>query len=152
MKKLIFLFCIVLSVQRIFAQIPAITSFSPGSGSVGTLVTITGINLNNVTVFKIGGTSAIVISNTGTTLVGMVMPAAMTGVISIITAGGTANSTTNFIVTQTQFPSTQQGNKLVGTGFIGPPEQGTSVSISADGNTAIVGGLSDSSFVGAAWI
>ena len=47
---------------------------------------------------------------------------------------------------------TQQGNKLVGTGAIGASYQGYSVSISADGNTAIVGGYEDSLGVGAAWI
>ncbi len=35
---------------------------------------------------------------------------------------------------------TQQGSKLVGTGAVGSAEQGTSVALSADGNTAIVGG------------
>ena len=36
---------------------------------------------------------------------------------------------------------TQQGNKLVGTGAIGAAQQGISVSLSSDGNTAIVGGV-----------
>ena len=35
---------------------------------------------------------------------------------------------------------TQQGQDLIGTGWSGNPEQGFSVSLSADGNTAIVGG------------
>jgi hypothetical protein len=35
---------------------------------------------------------------------------------------------------------TQQGSKLVGTGVVGNAEQGQSVALSADGNTAIVGG------------
>jgi len=34
-----------------------------------------------------------------------------------------------------------QGSKLIGTGAIGSAEQGASVALSADGNTAIVGGL-----------
>ena len=33
-----------------------------------------------------------------------------------------------------------------------PPEQGWSVALSADGNTAIVGGYGDNSYVGAAWV
>src|SRR5207248_888858 len=44
----------------------------------------------------------------------------------------------------------QQGNKLVGTGAVGESWQGFSVSLSADGNTAIVGGSQDKT--GAAWI
>ncbi len=47
---------------------------------------------------------------------------------------------------------TQQGNKLVGTGAAGHALQGCSVSLSADGNTAVVGGYADSGDVGAAWI
>jgi hypothetical protein len=47
---------------------------------------------------------------------------------------------------------TQQGTKLVGTGAVGPTYQGWSVSISNDGNTAIVGGEGDSSDAGAAWV
>jgi hypothetical protein len=46
----------------------------------------------------------------------------------------------------------QQGNKLVGTGRVGFGYQGTSVSLSSDGNTAIVGGYADNSDVGAAWV
>ena len=46
----------------------------------------------------------------------------------------------------------QQGSKLVGTGAVGPAEQGWSVALSADGNTAIVGGLADNRTTGAAWV
>ena len=47
---------------------------------------------------------------------------------------------------------TQQGARLVGTGAVGSARQGMSVALSADGNTAIVGGWSDNSRTGAAWI
>ena len=47
---------------------------------------------------------------------------------------------------------TQQGSKLLGTGFIGAARQGYSVSISSDGNEALVSGYSDNSSVGAAWV
>ena len=46
---------------------------------------------------------------------------------------------------------TQQGTKLVGSGYVGTPLQGHSVALSGDGNTAIVGGPSDNSNIGAAW-
>jgi hypothetical protein len=46
----------------------------------------------------------------------------------------------------------QQGPKLVGTGAVGNALQGRSVSLSADGNTAIVGGDTDNSGAGAAWV
>jgi len=47
---------------------------------------------------------------------------------------------------------TQQGTKLVGTGLVGSSQQGTSVAISSDGNTAIVGGYGDNANTGAVWI
>src|SRR2546426_9180335 len=46
----------------------------------------------------------------------------------------------------------QQGNKLVGTGGVGSSRQGYSASISADGNTAIMGGVEDNVDAGAAWV
>src|SRR5438067_8431127 len=45
----------------------------------------------------------------------------------------------------------QQGGKLQGAGAVAA-QQGWSVALSADGNTAIVGGLSDASGAGAVWI
>ena len=47
---------------------------------------------------------------------------------------------------------TQQGPKLVGAGAVGNAYQGVSVALSADGNTAIVGGYGDDANVGAAWV
>jgi Putative Ig domain/FG-GAP repeat len=47
---------------------------------------------------------------------------------------------------------TQQGNKLSGADVSGAAQQGSSVSLSADGSTAIVGGLGDGGGAGAAWI
>jgi hypothetical protein len=47
---------------------------------------------------------------------------------------------------------TQQGAKLVGSGAVGNAFQGSSVSLSADGNTAIVGGYGDHNLDGAAWV
>ena len=46
----------------------------------------------------------------------------------------------------------QQGPKLVGTGAVGNAVQGISVSLSGDGNSAIVGGYGDNGFAGAAWV
>lgn len=118
---------------------------------MGTLVTITGTNLSSPISLTVGGVSAIVVSNTGSTLVAMVMPGTFTGAVSITTAGGTAIGSSNFIVTPSSPPSTQQGPKLVGTGS-DSANQGYSVSISADGNTAIVGGPNDNNGIGAVWV
>ena len=131
---------------------PAIFSFKPVNGPVGTLVTITGTNLDSPTTFTIGGVSAIAVSNNGTNLVGMVMPGATTGAVSVSTDGGTIAGGSNFTVTPTLHPAIQQGTKLVGSGTTGSSWQGFSVSLSADGNTAIVGGATDNNNTGAAWI
>jgi hypothetical protein len=50
---------------------------------------------------------------------------------------------------------TQQGSKLVGTGAVNGifgGNQGSSVALSADGNTAVVGGARDNNFAGALWV
>jgi lipocalin len=72
-----------------------------------------------------------------------------------IVGGPNDNSDTGAVWVYTRINSvwTQQGNKLTGSGAVGDPEQGQSVSLSADGNTAIVGGYGDNSGVpGAAWV
>ena len=46
----------------------------------------------------------------------------------------------------------QQGKQLVGSGAIGMARQGASVALSADGNTAMVGGWSDHDRTGAVWV
>ncbi|MFY7884363.1 MAG: hypothetical protein ACOVOV_05900, partial [Dolichospermum sp.] len=45
-----------------------------------------------------------------------------------------------------------QGNKLVGTGGFNNSQQGYSVDISADGNTAVVGAVNDNGGIGAVWV
>ena len=60
-----------------------------------------------------------------------------------------------WIFTRSGSTWTQQGSKLVGTGGAGTPSQGTSVALSADGNTLAVGGPFDSTGgtnYGATWI
>ncbi len=140
---------LILMQLSLFAQTPTITSFTPASGPAGTLVTIAGTNLGSPTAFTIGSVTALVISNTGTQLVGFVMPGAATGTVSVTTAGGTATGPGNFTVTATPYPGTQQENKL-GAGE-GTPQTGQAVAVSADGNTAIAGGPQLSG-TGGAWI
>jgi hypothetical protein len=156
MKKALFGFvvfaCLMMSSIYGYAVAPTISSFSPTSGPVGTLVTISGTNLGSPTAFTIGGKTAIVVSNTGSTLVGLVMPGSTTGLVSISTAGGTTTSIISFTITTTPYPVAQQGNKLVGTGAVGNANQGQSVALSADGTTAIVGGFNDNSGIGAVWV
>jgi hypothetical protein len=152
MRKLVSLLVFAFLLNTACYALPTITSFTPKIGPAGTVVTITGTNLSSPTAFTIGGVTAIVVSNTGTQLVGIVMPGASTGIISVTNAGGTANSTNTFTITATPFPSLQQGGHLSGSDAVGNANQGFSVAISADGNTAIVGGSDDNNYMGAAWI
>jgi hypothetical protein len=57
-----------------------------------------------------------------------------------------------WIFTRTGTTWTQQGTKLIGTGFTGTSQQGKACAISADGNTIAVGGYADNSNIGATWI
>ena len=57
-----------------------------------------------------------------------------------------------WVFTQSGGVWTQQGSKLTGTGETGAGGFGTSVALSADGTTALVGGPTDSSGVGATWV
>jgi hypothetical protein len=57
-----------------------------------------------------------------------------------------------WVYTRTGGVWSQLGSKLVGRGAAGNAEQGISVSLSSDGNTAIVGGFADDNFEGAAWV
>ncbi len=80
---------------------PAITSFSPTSGPVGTSVTITGTNLSGASGVSFNGTAATVLNAVNATTVTATVPAgATTGVISLTTPNGTAVSATSFTVSQ----------------------------------------------------
>ena len=142
-KLLLALILFIGAATGVFAQPPTITSFSPSQGTPGTLVTINGTNLGNPTLFTIGK-DAIVISNTGTQLVGYVMPYSASAPITITTAGGTATSSTNFTVNATSYPTIQEGNPMINTIPYNASTgtniyQGSSVAVSADGKTALVG-------------
>jgi hypothetical protein len=95
-----------------------------GTGTVG------------ATVFQ--GFSVAISADGNTAMVGGYQDSSLTGAAWVFTRSGTV--------------WTQQGSKLVGTGAVGNASQGASVALSADGNTAIVGGYNDNSNAGAAWV
>jgi hypothetical protein len=64
----------------------------------------------------------------------------------------TAGSGAAWVFTRTAGVWTQQGSKLTGTGAAGGAQLGYGTGISADGNTALVGGWGDNGGVGAAWV
>lgn len=89
-----------LTSNRKFLIIPSILSFSPASGPVGTLVTITGNNLKGTTKVTFGGVKATSFSVVSDTQITATVPTgAVTGKIKVTTSGGTGSSATSFSVT-----------------------------------------------------
>jgi hypothetical protein len=90
------------------APAPSISGFSPTSGPVGTQVTISGTNLGSALSVTIGGVAATINSNSATQIVASVGSSAITGPVSLTTAGGSADSTAlspaNFTVTVVSTP------------------------------------------------
>ena len=136
-----------------FQVTPSVTSFSPASGQPGTIVNITGVNLACLQSVTIGSVSQIIMSNNDNSATVFIMPGSTTGPITVTsTNGSSAASSTNYTVSATPNPYVQQGTKQLGSGATGNAQQGTSVAVSSDGNTAVVGGSFDDSNKGAAWI
>jgi len=72
-----------------------------------------------------------------------------------VAIGGNLDNLANgavWVFTRSGITWSQQGSKLVGTGNTGFAQQGSSVSLSADGNTLAVGGIGDASYAGATWV
>ncbi|MEZ5016118.1 MAG: T9SS type A sorting domain-containing protein [Flavipsychrobacter sp.] len=73
--------------------------------------------------------------------------------IAIVGAwGGTNGATGQAVIMNRNGSIWTQGQTLVGSGAIGGANQGNSVAVSGDGNTAIIGGPNDNNGAGAAWI
>lgn len=80
---------------------PAITSFAPASGAVGTLVTITGSNFAEVTAVRFNGFDATTYTVDSLTRITATVPTtASTGAVTVATPRGTATSSTNFTILQ----------------------------------------------------
>ena len=77
---------------------PTIKAFTPGSGPVGTNVTISGTYLAFATAITFNGTAAQISSDSERRIVAIVPAGATTGMIAVTTAGGTVTSATNFKV------------------------------------------------------
>jgi len=86
--------------SKTFRVLPVISSFSPTSGTVGIQVVIKGTGLTQTTKVTFGGVKATAFTvNSATQVTATVPTGAVTGKISITTAGGTATSATVFTVT-----------------------------------------------------
>jgi len=93
---------------------PQIDSFTPGTGIMGSVVTIRGTNIGRATVVKFNGVPATFLTNTINEIMATVPAGAKTGFITVITPDGTATSNTKFIVIPPSFTFTPV-NGPVGT-------------------------------------
>jgi uncharacterized repeat protein (TIGR03803 family) len=90
----------VLKSNRKFMVTPAILSFTPPSGPVGTSVTITGTSFTGATKVTFGGVQATTFAvNNDSQITATVPTGAVTGKIQVTTPGGVASSATSFTVT-----------------------------------------------------
>ena len=88
-----------LTSSQTFKVTPAITSFTPGSGPVGTVVTITGSGLTQASKVTFGGVVAPGFTINSDTKVTVTVPTGgKTGKIAITTPGGVSTSAATFTV------------------------------------------------------
>ncbi len=86
---------------------PTVTTFSPASGAVDSVIQISGSNFADSTTVRFNGiASASVTKSSSSTLQAKVPAGATSGKISVTTTGGTATSTADFTVTATPVPAT----------------------------------------------
>jgi hypothetical protein len=136
--------------QNVTVTTPSVSSFTPGAGGVGTILTLTGTQLGELTSAIVGGVQAVILSRSATSARLMVMPGASSGSITVSSATGDATVSGSFTVTATPYPYFQEGLKRSNSST--NANQGVSVAVSGDGNTAVIGASGDNNGVGAAWV
>jgi hypothetical protein len=83
------------SASNFFAP-PRIDSFTPDGGVVGTQVVLTGANFTGATVVEFGGIRAVFTVDSDTEITATVPKFFLSGVITVVSPGGTARSTRIF--------------------------------------------------------
>jgi N,N-dimethylformamidase beta subunit-like protein/IPT/TIG domain-containing protein len=102
-----------------FVAAPTIASFSPATGPLGTVVTVTGLNYTGTTAVKFNGVSATNFAIASPTSIQAIVPTgATTGRITVTTAAGTATSAANFTVTAVLSVRKTSGPLGIGNGTI----------------------------------
>ncbi|MBI3879480.1 MAG: hypothetical protein HY301_05380 [Verrucomicrobia bacterium] len=101
---------------------PSITSLAPASGAPGSTVAITGNKLNGATAVNFNGLAATFTVNSASSISATVPAGATTGLVSVTTPGGSANSPGNFTVI----------NSPLVTGFT-PPSGGIGTDVTITG-------------------
>lgn len=102
-----------------YKVIPEITSFTATEGPFGTTITITGVALAGTQSVQFNGVEASSFTNVNYNTVTAVVPSgSRTGKITLTTAGGTANSTDNFVVTSPIIDNLTPAQGRIGSSFI----------------------------------
>lgn len=100
-----------------FIPAPTITEFTPSSGQVGAIVTITGANFSDVLAnnsVSFNGTAATITASTTTSISTSVPTGATTGKITVTIGGQTATSATDFTVTNPPAPTITSFTPAIG--------------------------------------
>ncbi|MBC7448488.1 MAG: VCBS repeat-containing protein, partial [Hymenobacteraceae bacterium] len=107
------------------AQAPTITGFSPGTGPVGTVVTVTGTNLTSTTSVRFGELPAVFSVTSATQLTVTVPRFASNQKFRVTTPAGSALSVTAFSVTHSSasnlYPQVTTAFPLLSAGFYSTP-------------------------------
>lgn len=107
-----------------FTVSPVVNTISPVSGPMGTPVTLTGFGFNDVTMVQLNGVSVPFTKDSDTQITATITSGSNTGLVSVTTPAGTANTLLGFVVmpTVTAFtPSLGPVGTLMtitGSGFI----------------------------------
>jgi|GEM_PF-2917193 len=130
-----------------------VSSVTPASGPVGTVITISGSNLKGIKQFSIGGKPGILISNDGTNILGLVAGGTTSGAVAVTNVdNATIISSVNFNVTASPVIPLSTSAAKFGTSVTSGNtdiNQGYSVAISANGTTAVLGAPNHASGKGA---
>ncbi len=89
---------------------PTITGFTPTTGPVGTVVTITGTGFTGATQVRFNGTPATFTVNSNTSITATAPFGVVTGKITVHTPQGIGTSAANFVVTQAPPPAPANDN------------------------------------------
>ena len=129
----------LLSISRSSSSTVSVIYFTPGSGPVGTVVTIYGTGFSttpsqNTVTFN--GVSATVTSSSATQIVTSVPSSATTGVIAVTSPGGSASSATSFTVSTSNAPTISSFSPTIGTPTTAVTISGTNFETTAANNSS----------------
>lgn len=114
---------------------PTITSFTPGSGTSGSTVSLSGTNFAvGATTVKLNGVTASATVNSATSLTVTVPSAASSGRFSVTTASGTGNAPSDFLVPPAGFTSSD----LVFAGRISAGGPAGTMNVTDPGKSGVV--------------